>query len=47
MLGVILFGVVAAYSIFITLNIRRVDTAREVIIYDVILILFAILAMRW
>lgn len=47
MLGVILFVVVAAYSIFVTVNIRRVDTAREVLIYDAILILLAILAMRW
>lgn len=47
MLGVILFGIVAAYSVYVTINIRRLDTCREVLIYDAILILVAIAAMKW
>lgn len=47
MIGVLLFAIVAGYNIYVTINLRRFDMAREVLIYDAILILIALCAMRW
>lgn len=47
MVGVFIFAIVAAYNIYITINLRRFDRTREVLIYDAILIMMALCAMRW
>lgn len=47
MFGTFLFAIVAGYNIYITINLRRFDATREVLIYDAILVLIAVCAIRW
>lgn len=47
MLGIFLFAIVAGYNIYVTINLRRFDTTREVLVYDAILVLIALCAIRW
>lgn len=46
MLGIFLFAIVAGYNIYVTTNLWRFDTTREVLIYDAILVLIAVCAIR-
>lgn len=47
MIGILLFAIVAGYNIYITVNLKRYDVGREILVYDAILILMAVCAIRW